>query len=69
MNTNINVGDRVTWKRKQQKPGKPGDIVPVGLSGCRVLRLGKSKDGRDAALLDLGDKQVGSALEDLTLDE
>jgi plastocyanin len=58
----IKVGDTVTW-RSSANPNA------IGFSGCRVIEIGKSEDGRAAATLNLGRFGVANALvEDLSIE-
>lgn len=43
----IQVGDMVTWRSKANPNA-------LGFTGCKILELGESEDGRQAARLDLG---------------
>lgn len=58
----LRVGDTVTW-RNAPKPGT--SIVPVGVTGCKIISFGVDENGRDAALIEVLDQQVGAWLDDL----
>jgi plastocyanin len=60
--TMVKVGDVVTW-RNAEKPHA------LGFTGCKVLELGHTEDGRPAAKLDLGHLGEANALvSDLTVE-
>jgi len=63
----IKVGDTVTW-RKADSPSEGLD--PVGVVGCKVVKLRETEDGEPAALIAvLGGGTCGALLADLHKDK
>ena len=72
MDTDIKVGDTVTW-RAGGKPSKGTGSMPIGIANCQVLEIGEAEGGKPAAMIKLphpmGPQPVGAILADLYVDD
>jgi len=63
----IKVGDTVTWGKAH---AASKGLDPLGVAGCKVVKLGESEDGEPAALIAVfGGGTCGALLADLHKDE
>ncbi len=63
----IKVGDTVTWGKAH---AASKGLDPLGVPGCKVVKLGESEDGEPAALIAVfGGGTCGALLADLHKDK